>query len=57
MLSQDTRPERVKFIYNAQFPADTVVVLNNPHFTVRRAIDIGQPPCLYPDSDESALAL
>jgi hypothetical protein len=34
------RPERVKFIYNAQFPADTAVVLNyllnNPHFTGRQ---------------------
>ena len=34
------RSERVKFIYNAQFPADTAVVLNyllnNPHFTGRQ---------------------
>ncbi|MBD2114981.1 MULTISPECIES: hypothetical protein [Cyanophyceae] len=33
-------PERVKFIYNAQFPAATAVVLNyllnNPHFTGRQ---------------------
>jgi hypothetical protein len=36
MLSQDTRSGRVKFIYNAQFPADTVVELNNPHFISRQ---------------------
>ena len=33
-------PDRVKFIYNAQFPAATAVVLNyllnNPHFTGRQ---------------------
>jgi hypothetical protein len=35
-----THPDRVKFIYNAQFPAATAVVLNyllnNPHFTGRQ---------------------
>ncbi|PSR15834.1 hypothetical protein C8255_21045 [filamentous cyanobacterium CCP3] len=41
-MSQDgqTHPDRVKFIYNAQFPAATAVVLNyllnNPHFTGRQ---------------------
>ncbi len=41
-MSQDGQPrsERVKFIYNAQFPAATAVVLNyllnNPHFTGRQ---------------------
>ncbi|MFQ4138129.1 hypothetical protein PGN35_017605 [Nodosilinea sp. PGN35] len=34
------KPDRVKFIYNAQFPAATAVVLNyllnNPHFTGRQ---------------------
>ncbi|MBE9138848.1 hypothetical protein IQ254_16875 [Nodosilinea sp. LEGE 07088] len=41
-MSQDSQPhpERVKFIYNAQFPAATAVVLNyllnNPHFTGRQ---------------------
>ncbi|MBD2234607.1 hypothetical protein [Phormidium tenue] len=38
-MSQD-RSDRVKFIYNAQFPAATAVVLNyllnNPHFTGRQ---------------------
>jgi hypothetical protein len=29
-------PDRVKFIYNAQFPTATAVVLNNPHFTGRQ---------------------
>ncbi|MEM6252858.1 MAG: hypothetical protein AAF821_08045 [Cyanobacteria bacterium P01_D01_bin.156] len=36
----ETRSDRVKFIYNAQFPAPTAVVLdyllNNPHFTSRQ---------------------
>jgi hypothetical protein len=41
-MSQDgqTHSDRVKFIYNAQFPAATAVVLNyllnNPHFTGRQ---------------------
>ncbi len=41
-MSQDGQPhsDRVKFIYNAQFPAATAVVLNyllnNPHFTGRQ---------------------
>ncbi|PSN16122.1 hypothetical protein C7293_04085 [filamentous cyanobacterium CCT1] len=41
-MSQDghAQSERVKFIYNAQFPAATAVVLNyllnNPHFTGRQ---------------------
>lgn len=41
-MSQDEHPrsDRVKFIYNAQFPAATAVVLNyllnNPHFTGRQ---------------------
>lgn len=41
-MSRDSQPhpERVKFIYNAQFPAATAVVLNyllnNPHFTGRQ---------------------
>jgi hypothetical protein len=41
-MSQDgqTHSNRVKFIYNAQFPAATAVVLdyllNNPHFTGRQ---------------------
>ncbi|MEO1404231.1 MAG: hypothetical protein AAFV72_23680 [Cyanobacteria bacterium J06635_1] len=36
----ETRSDRVKFVYNAQFPAPTAVVLdyllNNPHFTSRQ---------------------
>ena len=41
-MSQDDHPrsDRVKFVYNAQFPAATAVVLNyllnNPHFTGRQ---------------------
>lgn len=41
-MTQDgqTHSDRVKFIYNAQFPAATAVVLNyllnNPHFTSRQ---------------------
>jgi hypothetical protein len=41
-MSQNSHPhpDRVKFIYNAQFPAATAVVLNyllnNPHFTGRQ---------------------
>jgi hypothetical protein len=41
-MSQNSQPhpDRVKFIYNAQFPAATAVVLNyllnNPHFTGRQ---------------------
>ncbi len=41
-MSQDDHPrsDRVKFVYNAQFPTATAVVLNyllnNPHFTGRQ---------------------
>ena len=41
-MSQEGHPrsDRVKFIYNAQFPAATAIVLNyllnNPHFTGRQ---------------------
>ena len=41
-MSQDDHPrsDRVKFVYNAQFPAATAIVLNyllnNPHFTGRQ---------------------
>ncbi len=37
---EDTRSDRVKFVYNAQFPSPNAVVLdyllNNPHFTSRQ---------------------
>ena len=42
VMSQDDHPrsDRVKFVYNAQFPAATAGVLNyllnNPHFTGRQ---------------------
>ena len=38
--AHETRSERVKFVYNAQFPAPTAVLVkylvHNPHFTSRQ---------------------